>query len=145
MNMNKFVHLDYFGVPLNGTLEEFINALEEANLYKESELEKISRQIHPSIDMHYLGNGILGNAEFLSFVQLNDKGLVRGLIGSNNGKFKLTEIEREIDTIKNHYGEPTVQRSDYLSWEFKNGGICIIIVPTIGVCIEFTDNINSQL
>ena len=141
------IHLNYFGVPLTGTQDEFMSALENAGIIaKESELSKLFRHQFP-----YDTITLWDNDTFLGF-----EGGLCLIFFSSNGQAK-----RILWTFPNLGGYDTVMEIFYRIIPFYKDFVyeqqALISVPggkihvydtenkEYGIFVEFTDTINASI
>lgn len=140
-------HLNYFGVPLTGTQDEFMSALANAGIIaKESELSKLVRHQHPSDIITLWDNdsflGFEGGLCFIFFSSIGQAKRIMWTFPSLGGYDTVMEIVHKIIPF---YKDYTCGRLTLL--DVPGGKIHVFDSENkeYGIIVEFTDTINSLI
>lgn len=141
-------HLDYFGVPINGTLNEFLDSLTKSNLISPvSDLARMTYEENFGGEgpFNLVGEKFLDIEGCVGFVSPSDSGQIMKVDWMVPSLFGNVGMNYIADKLKPHYGEPTVVGS-VIAWYFDYGSIMIVDSgnPEYGIIVGFSDKANSD-
>ena len=145
---NNMRHLDYFGVPINGTLKEFLDCLTKSNLISPvSDLARMTYEENFGGEgpFNLVGEKFLDIEGCVGFVSPSDSGQIMKVDWMVPSLFGNVGMNYIADKLKPHYGEPTVVGS-VIAWYFDYGSIMIVDSgnPEYGIIVGFSDKANSD-
>lgn len=145
--MKRHQHLDFFGVPITGTVDEMIEKLVESDLIEpESELSKLARSIdqrHKAVVLFGKYPKLFGKTFTLDIIPNEISGQVyrvQIVLGDEN----LVYYAKALKLITQTYGNPHEgKNSTLLRWPLNDGEI-VVYHHTDGLTfIQFTDRLNK--
>lgn len=144
---NNMKHLDYFGVPINGTLKEFLDCLTKSKLI--SPISDLQLMVHNDYGIdepfNLVDSKLLDIDGGIGVVFPSRLGQIMRIMWAFPNLHGRANMKFIADKLSKHYGKPTLENT-VIVWAFNNGKINILDTGEreYGIVVSFIDRINSD-